>query len=98
MRRLLWICAAVVVCALAIGSRTAQAQGTACDSPCKVIYLPLIRRNDAPVPNSNPLADLQGKVSGPNIVPPVYFEYQVDKPAMPVPGTASPQYPDSLKT
>ena len=76
------------------------AQGTACDSPCKMTYLPLIRRIDAPVPNSNPLAELQGKVGGVNRVSgasQAYFEYQVDKPAVIAPGSPEPIYPDSLK-
>lgn len=43
MRRLLWGCAALVVCVMAAGSRVAIAQGaTTCDSPCKVIHLPLV--------------------------------------------------------
>jgi len=88
------------MCAMAIGSAPVEAQGTACDSPCKVIYLPLIREKDRPVPNSNPLAELQGKVSGSNRVSganQAYFEFQVDKPAMPVLGSIQPVYPDSLK-
>ena len=64
MRRTIWGCAAAVVWAMGIGSAPVEAQGTACDSPCKVMNLPLIRRNDAPVPNSNPLAELQGKGAG----------------------------------
>lgn len=43
MRRLLWGCAAVVLCAMASGPRAAVAQGaTTCDSPCRVIHLPLV--------------------------------------------------------
>ncbi|MFI5233268.1 MAG: energy transducer TonB [Gemmatimonadales bacterium] len=114
MKRLLWVCAAIVGCVAASGPAVARAQGaTTCDSPCKVIHLPLVgprgavcdspcklehlplvRRNDQPVPTSNPLKELEGKVSGANTV---HFEYQVDKPAVPAPMSASPQYPDSLK-
>ena len=83
MRRLLWGCAAVVVCAVASGARTAAAQGaTTCDSPCKVMHLPLVGprgavcdspcklqhlplvyQSDQPVPNSNPLEELQGRIN-----------------------------------
>ena len=43
MRRLLWGCAAVVVCALALRPTPVAAQGaTRCDSPCKVMHLPLV--------------------------------------------------------
>lgn len=43
MRRLLLCGVAIVGCAIASGSRVAVAQGaTSCDSPCKVMHLPLI--------------------------------------------------------
>jgi hypothetical protein len=57
----------VAVALLLVGG-AAQAQKTVCDSPCKMILLPLTIPNDLPVPNSNPLKDLQGKVGRANIV------------------------------
>ena len=89
LNRMIGAAAALVVIAVA-----ARAQGTVCNSPCKLIHLPLIiEKNQQPRPNSNPLAELQGKVQAQ-----VYFEYQVDKPVMQVRGSVSPRYPDSLKT
>ena len=79
--------------ALVVITVAARAQGTVCDSPCKLIHLPLIiEKNQQPRPNSNPLAELQGKVQAQ-----VYFEYQVDRPAVQAPGSVWPVYPDSLK-
>lgn len=101
MRRLLWGGAALVVCLLAARPAVMSAQGTACDSPCKVMLLPLIRQEDRPVPNSNPLAELQGKVNqrvAGNPVSATYFAYQVDTPATVRSGYVGPRYPDSLKT
>jgi TonB family protein len=61
MKRLLWGCAAVVVCVMGSGGTEAVAQrATACDSPCKLQHLPLVGWKDQPVPNSNPLQELQG--------------------------------------
>jgi TonB family protein len=87
----------LVAGAVVIGANGAGAQKLPCDSPCKLILLPLITAKDQPVPNSNPLGELQGKIQGQGQQPTVYFEYQVDKPAQQAPGSAVPQYPDSLK-
>jgi len=98
MKRLISGC--IVAGAMGFSAAPAAPQGTACDSPCKVIYLPLIREKDRPVPNSNPLAELQGKVSGSNRVSganQAYFEYQVDKPAVIAPGSPEPLFPEAFK-
>jgi TonB family protein len=87
LNRMSGVAAAFVVIAVA-----ARAQGTVCDSPCVMMRLPLITPKDMPVPNSNPLAELQGKIQAQ-----VYFEYQVNKPAVQAPGGVWPVYPDSLK-
>jgi len=42
MRRLLWGCAAIVWGLVASGPSVAAQGATSCDSPCKVIHLPLI--------------------------------------------------------
>ena len=84
----------LAIYALLVATGTASAQKTVCDSPCKEILLPLVTRAAGPVSITNPLKELQGAVQGANLS---YFEYQVDKPARRVPGTAVPQYPDSLK-
>jgi TonB family protein len=77
------------------------AQRTVCDSPCVLKQLPLVVRKDQPVPNSNPLLELQGKVDAANMIdplhPPAFFEYQVDKPVAQIPGGPWPHYPDSLR-
>jgi len=75
----------------------ANGQRTPCDSPCKLILLPLITPNDQPVPNSNPLKELQGKIQGQAQQPTVYFEYQVEKPVRQAPGSIMPRHPDSLR-
>jgi TonB family protein len=83
--------AAFVVIAVA-----ARAQGTVCDSPCVMMRLPLITPRDTPVPNSNPLAELQSKMWMP-YQGLAYREHEVDKPVVQAPGSAWPVYPDSLK-
>jgi hypothetical protein len=55
------------VAALIIATGTAGAQKTVCDSPCKEILLPLTAQKSLPVPNSNPLSELQSKVTGANV-------------------------------
>jgi TonB family protein len=50
--------------------------------------MPLAQRNDQPVPTSNPLAELQGKVRE---------GYEDDSPAIRVPGSVWPAYPAALK-
>lgn len=57
-------CALLATCAMVVPAGAQQK--TVCDSPCKLIPLPLVRENDQPVPNSNPLAELQGKVRAAN--------------------------------
>jgi hypothetical protein len=80
MKRLLWGCAAVVVCVMGSGGTEAVAQrATACDSPCKLQHLPLVEWKDQPVPNSNPLEELQGKVHlVPGTSPPAMAERRGD--------------------
>ncbi len=98
MKRIISAC--ILAAAMGFGAMPVVAQGTACDSPCKMTYLPLIRRIDAPVPNSNPLAELQGKVGGVNRVSgasQAYFEYQADEQARPQPDSPMPVYPTVLK-
>jgi outer membrane biosynthesis protein TonB len=87
----------LVAGALITMAGSADGQRTPCDSPCKLILLPLITHNDQPVPNSNPLRELQGKIQGQAQQPAVYFEYQVDKPAQQVPEGVAPHFPDSLR-
>jgi TonB family protein len=70
-------------------------RGTACDSPCKLQHMPLVQGNEQPVPNTNPLRELQRNVQAANGA--AYFEYQVDKPAKLAPGSLEPAYPDSLR-
>jgi hypothetical protein len=53
--------------ALIFAAGTAGAQKTVCDSPCKEILLPMTAQKPLPVPNSNPLFELQSKVTGANI-------------------------------
>ena len=84
-------------CAVIGAADAANGQRTPCDSPCRFILLPLITPNDQPVPNSNPLKELQEKIQGQAQQPTVYFEYQVEKPARQAPGSVAPHYPDSLK-
>jgi TonB family protein len=91
LNRMSGAAAALVVIAVA-----ARAQGTVCDSPCVMMRLPLIAPRDRPVPNSNPLAELQSKMGMP-YQGPAYREHEVDKPAMQAPGSVWPVYPDSLK-
>lgn len=88
---------ALVAGALIAMAGAANGQRTPCDSPCKLILLPLITPNDQPVPNSNPLKELQGKIQGQGQQPTTYFEFQVEKPVRQAPGSAVPHYPDSLK-
>jgi TonB family protein len=87
-----------VLAAVVLTGSTAGAQKTVCDSPCKEVLLPLIKDQTSPVPNSNPLAELQGKVGPAQGAAQTYFEYQVDKKVVPVSGNPWPHYPDSLKT
>ena len=49
-----WVMALLAVVAFAANAPAAQAQGTVCDTPCKLILLPLITPKDQPVPTSNP--------------------------------------------
>jgi hypothetical protein len=53
--------------AIMFAAGTADAQKTVCDSPCKEILLPLTMQKSVPVPNSNPLSELQSKVTGANV-------------------------------
>ncbi len=50
-----------------------------------------------PVPNPNPVAELQGKILGVPLGAHTYFAYQVDKPVTQRPGGPSPVYPESLR-
>ena len=80
-----------------------------CKSPCPFMLLPLISpppgHVEGPIPNLNPLAELQGRRSVVvkitegdfPVAPPALFEYQVDKPASPARKNVSPVYPDSLR-
>ncbi|HEV8410242.1 MAG TPA: energy transducer TonB [Gemmatimonadaceae bacterium] len=82
-----------------------------CKSPCPFMLLPLVTPPSTAVPNSNPLAELQGKISQgrlPFVVQKItaadmpigagtFREYQVDKPASPKRRNVAPVYPDSLK-
>jgi TonB family protein len=84
--------------AMIAAADAANGQRTPCDSPCKLMLLPLITdKNDQAVPNLNPHKELQGKIQGQGQQPTVYFEYQVEKPARQALGSVAPHYPDSLK-
>jgi TonB family protein len=86
----------VAMTALSVVGGAVRAQGTACDSPCKFILLPLVSQKNVPVPNSNPLSELQEKLrSGDLGVTPE--PYQLQRLPTPVPGSPLPVYPDSLK-
>lgn len=114
MRRLICSCAAGVLCAMAIGSAPVAAQVTACDSPCKVIPLPLVGRPGAVCDSPCKLMHLPLVERNDRPVPSsnplrelqkkieatdtTYFAFQVDKPAVQAPESAWPQYPDSLKS
>lgn len=114
MKRLLWSGVAVAACVIASGHRAAAAQGaTSCDSPCKVMRLPLVGPPgavcDSPCKMINlPLVQQKAEPipsSNPlnelqgmaNAANRTYFEYQIDKPVMQVDVKAFPPYPDSLR-
>ena len=114
MKRMLWSCVALAVCLVASGRRAAIAQGTtSCDSPCKVIPLPLVGARgavcDTPCklqhmplvhPADRPVANsnpLEELQGKVQSADGAYFEYQVDKPAAQVPGNPFSQPPDSSK-
>ena len=114
MKRLLWGCAAVAVCVLSSATSTAGAQGaTSCDSPCKVVHLPLVgppgavcdspcKLQHMPLVQRNdrpvPTSNSLRELGGSGRAANIaYFEYQVDKQAAMLPGAAMPHYPDSLK-
>jgi TonB family protein len=90
LHRMIGAAAAVVVIAIA-----ARAQGTVCDSPCVMMRLPLITPRDMPVPNSNPLAELQSRMWMP-YQGLAYREHEVDKPVVQVKNGVEPQYPDAF--
>ena len=90
LNRMSGAAAALVVIAVA-----ARAQGTVCDSRCVMMRLPLIAPRDRPVPNSNPLVELQSKMGMP-YQGPAYRETEVDKPVMQVKNGVEPQYPDAF--
>ena len=90
LNRMSGAAAAFVVIAVA-----ARAQGTVCDSPCVMMRLPLIAPRDRPVPNSNPLVELQSKMGMP-YQGPAYRETEVDKPVVQVKNGVEPQYPDAF--
>ena len=105
MRRLLWSGAAIVVCVMPGGQRVAVAQGaTACDSPCKVILLPLVTNTSQKtlpfvvrtIPEDS-LDGVTGRIKGPPDATRTYRDFQVDKPAILAPGSPQPVYPESLK-
>ncbi len=50
---------------------------------------------DMPIPNSNPLEELHGRVGASPAQ--TFFDYQVDESVMVVPGSAAPVYPPLLK-
>jgi protein TonB len=84
------------------GSVASAQEKTVCDSPCKMILLPLIKTKEQPVPTSNPLKELQGKTDGANRViglsrDTTYFAFQVEKPVRQVDNGVFPHYPDTLK-
>jgi TonB family protein len=89
---------AFAIAALAV--TPALGQATVCDSPCKILKLPLIVPNDKPVPNSNPLAELQGKIGTQNSqqvhAAHVYSASEVDQAARRILNGADPQYPDAM--
>ena len=87
----------VATAAIGIAGGMVRAQGTVCDSPCKFILLPIYPRAESPpVPNSNPLSELQQKMrlENRNAVP---EPFQLLRVPTPLPGTPTPLYPDSLK-
>ncbi|HEY2850861.1 MAG TPA: hypothetical protein VGI97_13345 [Gemmatimonadaceae bacterium] len=89
MKWLRWSGVAFVTGALAVGTSPASAQGARCDSPCKIILLPLIKPDDHPVPLTDPVADLILGSYKP------YMYYQVDSVARLLTGARQP-YPDEL--
>jgi TonB family protein len=87
---------AIVMVAVGVSVGALGAQRTVCDSPCKFILLPLQVPRSSPVPNSNPLAELQDSARARDAIklrPP----FVVERLATPLPGAPTPTYPDSLK-
>ena len=112
--RKLSIGVALVCAALAIRGAPASAQGTtSCDSPCKVIHLPLVGPRGAvcdspcklehmPLVRHNELAvpvsnPLCELVGSPGDANVGYSVREVDKPAKLIESDAGPAYPDSLR-
>ncbi len=79
--------AIVVMVALAGLGGTARAQRTVCDSPCKFILLPLPVPRSSPVPNSNPLRELQDSMNARDAIKqlrPPFIVKQLSAADMPV--------------
>lgn len=88
---------------IVVGGAGAQ-EKTVCDSPCKLILLPLIteRATATSVSGQGKQPFIVGKIDSTVVLVPrgrdtTYFEFQVEKPVRQVPNGVAAQYPDSLK-
>jgi TonB family protein len=64
----------------------------ACHAPCPFTLLPLIGPSENPVPNSDPLAELQGKIQGGRQQKPPFIVQQIPAADMPVGAGALMEY------